>query len=166
MRLVDPVASRVPWMTAAGNHEIEAGSTLGGPFAAYEARFNMPSAGPAVRSLRCGTAGGLDGNESWCGAGANDQLALLAARQASEDGMFGDGVAKAALRARQAQKPWGEVISSGWSTDERGGGTGGGGGIGEWKGDPTAVGCAPSEWSGTYDYGNRYVRMRIRRFSY
>jgi acid phosphatase type 7 len=40
-RLAEPAASRIPWMTAAGNHEIE----LEGPrstaraFVAYEARY-------------------------------------------------------------------------------------------------------------------------------
>ncbi|CAN0551303.1 unnamed protein product, partial [Ectocarpus sp. 12 AP-2014] len=42
MRMLDPVASHVPWMVAAGNHEIEAGSTTSGPFAAFQHRFRMP----------------------------------------------------------------------------------------------------------------------------
>ena len=41
--LADPLASIKPWMTVAGNHEIElpssCGSSLGGPFKAYDIRY-------------------------------------------------------------------------------------------------------------------------------
>jgi len=48
--LADPLASRTPWMTVAGNHEVEAlstcGSSLNASFAAYDVRYGalMPHA--------------------------------------------------------------------------------------------------------------------------
>ncbi|CAN0575670.1 unnamed protein product, partial [Ectocarpus sp. 12 AP-2014] len=47
MRMLDPVASRLPWMVAAGNHEIETNGAYSGakPFLAYESRFRMPAVG-------------------------------------------------------------------------------------------------------------------------
>ncbi|CAN0550822.1 unnamed protein product, partial [Ectocarpus sp. 8 AP-2014] len=47
MRMLDPVASRLPWMVAAGNHEIETNGAYpdAKPFLAYESRFRMPAVG-------------------------------------------------------------------------------------------------------------------------
>lgn len=149
MDMLDPVASHIPWMVAAGNHEIEAGTIEGGPFAAYEHRFNMPEFAPASRGLECGVAGGLDGNETWCGPGLNDLRAIKAARGSSSEGT-GDSVnADVALAAREAIVPFGgEVVTTGWpETDASGQGTK--------EEDASGPKCAPSEWSGTYDYGNR-----------
>lgn len=153
--MLDPVASRIPWMVAAGNHEIEAGTTVGGPFAAYENRFRMPAAGAPVRGFACGIAGGLDGNETSCGAGLNDLGAFEAATEAANAGLDGKGVAQAAMRAREAIVPWGVVVTTGWEKPdgETGGGDDGDGSAAKDSG-PT---CCPSEWSGTYDYGNRLV---------
>lgn len=150
MRMLDPAASRIPWMVAAGNHEIEAGTVKGGPFAAYEHRFRMPSAGPVSRGFGCGIAGGLDGNETACGPGLNDLLALEAAREAAAAGEIGEGVAEAALLAREAVVPFrGPVVVTGWPKRE-------GGAVEEDEDvEASPPKCAPSEWSGTYDYGNR-----------
>lgn len=46
-RMVEPLASIVPWMTGPGNHEIELEEVTGRAFVAYEARFNMPRVKPA-----------------------------------------------------------------------------------------------------------------------
>lgn len=151
------MASRLPCMVAAGNHEIEAGTTKGGPFAAYEHRFRMPSAGPPSKGFHCGVAGGLDGNETACGPGLNDLQALKAATEAAEAGLDGEGVAEAALRAREAIIPFrGEVVTTGWPKKEGGSEEGGGEGM-EGGQEDSQPKCAPSEWSGTYDYGNRWV---------
>lgn len=159
MRMLDPVASHIPWMVAAGNHEIEAGTTVGGPFAAYEHRFRMPSAGAPVRGLACGTAGGLDGNETACGAGLNDLGALRAATEAANAGLDGKGVVEAALRAREAIVPWEVVVTTGWEKPD--GEQEGGGGADDGATEDPNPKCCPSEWSGTYDYGNRLVGTRV-----
>lgn len=165
MVLLDPAASRIPWMVAAGNHEIEAGTTKGGPFTAYEHRFRMPSSRPAVRGLGCGLAGGLDGNGTACGPGLNDLLGLGevdgdgdGARSSSGSDARTGFVVKAAARVKDAIVPFrGAVVSSGWPDREGGGDEdqeaeeGEGGGEGEDDGPK----CCPSEWSGTYDFGNR-----------
>ncbi|CAM9294202.1 unnamed protein product [Phaeothamnion confervicola] len=46
-RLVEPVASRLPWMAAAGNHEIEVDPDTGETYVAWEARYAMPRERPA-----------------------------------------------------------------------------------------------------------------------
>lgn len=153
--MLDPVASHIPFMVAAGNHEIEAGSSVGEPFAAYEHRFRMPSAGSAVRSIACGTAGGLDGNGTACGPGLFDVVALEAATEAAAAGLDGDGVAAAALRAREGIVPFGgPVVTTGWPSREDNG----------TEGEQFGSKCAPSEWSGTYDYGNRLVTRGVVRW--
>lgn len=134
-------------MVAAGNHEIEAGTVEGGPFAAYEHRFRMPSSGPAVRRWACGVSGGLDGDQQHCGPGLNDLLrepagVSTASADADAAEFDGESLAEAALRAKEA------AVSSG--------------------GAAVAVGvqgmkCCPSEWSGTYDYGNRWGGRRRER---
>ena len=175
MRLLDPAASRIPWMVAPGNHEIEAGTTKGGPFTAYEHRFRMPSSRPAVRGLDCGVAGGLDGNGTACGPGLNDLLALSEAGDGDGDdskssgGGSGGGdrgagfVPEAASRAKDTIVPFGTVTSTGWP-DREGGGEeaeeeeeegGEGEEEGEGEGENGGPKCCPSEWSGTYDFGNR-----------
>lgn len=148
MRMLDPVASRIPWMTAAGNHEIEDGTTVGGPFCAYEHRFDMPAIGPAVRSLDCGQGGGVYGDGTGCGQQEGPVLDLLDAAEAPDEGLFGEGVASAARRVRGAQGPGGVPVGSGRLTPD----SSEEGGV---EYEVTAAGCTPSEWSGTYDYGNR-----------
>lgn len=165
MRLLDPAASRIPWMVAAGNHEIEAGTVKGGPFAAYEHRFRMPSVRPAVRGLDCGVAGGLDGNGTACGPGLNDLSALREVGD-NDDNSSSSGrsdtdaslgfVAEAARRAKDHIDPFGGVTAStGWSATETNGEEGGGGEGEEEEVANGAPSCCPSEWSGTYDFGNR-----------
>lgn len=169
MRLLAPAASRIPWMVAAGNHEIEAGSIKGGPFTAFEHRFRMPSSKPAVRGLECGVAGGLDGNGTACGPGLND-LASVPPGEVDGDGDAtssggADGgtgfVAAAAARAKGTIVPFGgAVASTGWPDREGGGEEGDeeGGAKGEEEEEGGGSGgpkCCPSEWSGTYDFGNR-----------
>lgn len=151
--MLDPVSSRIPWMVAAGNHEIEAGSIKGGVFNAYEHRFRMTEAGPAVRGLHCGVGGGLDGNETACGPGLHDLMALQAATNASDAGLGGEGVAAAALRAREAIIPFGGVVTTtGWPKKKDRGGE-------EGEVDEQSMQqCAPSEWAGTYDFGNRWAK--------
>lgn len=110
------------------------------------------SPGPPSRGLHCGTAGGLDGNETACGPGLNDLLAFEAATLAAAAGLDGEGVAEAALQAREAIVPFrGAAVTTGWPKKEGGSEEGGGE-----EGDSQPK-CAPSEWSGTYDYGNRWV---------
>lgn len=162
MRLLDPTASHIPWMVAAGNHEIEAGTTKGGPFAAYEHRFRMPSARPAVRGLDCGVAGGLDGNGTACGPGLNDLSALgeVDGGNASAGGSDADDalgfMAEAASRAKETIVPFGgAVASTGWPDREDDGEEEEEEGEGEGEVENGGGKCAPSEWSGTYDYGNR-----------
>lgn len=151
MRLLDPAASRVPWMVAAGNHEIEDGSTEGEPFAAYEHRFSMPSIAPAIQNRNCSAAGGgLDGNQTACGAGLGEGLAPVVALKAASDDLPVNAIAEAARRAREAQDPLAQPVITGWSTSDAA------------DEEPTVpetemLNCCPSEWSGTYDYGNRLV---------
>lgn len=153
MRMLDPAAAHIPWMVAAGNHEIEAGTVKGGPFAAYEHRFRMPSVAPASTGLGCGVAGGLDGNRTACGPGLNDLSALDPVTDAATTGFDGDRLGEAALRAKEAITPFdGAGVSTRWSESKGGGEEGGGGAAAENQAPPE---CCPSEWSGTYDYGNR-----------
>ena len=57
-QLVDPLASRIPWMTVAGNHEEEGtdrcGASMNRSFAAYNARYGslMPHAEAGSRSTQ------------------------------------------------------------------------------------------------------------------
>lgn len=155
MRMLDPIASHVPWMVSAGNHEIELGTTVGGPFESYEHRFRMPASAPANRSLDCGPGGGLDGGGVWCGMGLWIDLPVFAAGSseatASADGHgIPDGVVEAARRAKQAQDPWGPPVVTGWSTSNSSGAQ-----FVPEEYDPATASCGPSQWSGTYDYGNR-----------
>lgn len=149
MTILEPAASRIPWMVSAGNHEIEDGSSEGVPFVAYESRFSMPSIAPAIQNMNCSAAGGgLDGNQTACGAGLGEGLATIVALKAADDGLPLKAIAQAARRAREAQDPWRRPLMTGWSTSDSGD---------EGPIVPTLVDCCPSEWSGTYDYGNRYV---------
>lgn len=152
MRMLDPVASRLPWMVAAGNHEIETNGAYPGakPFLAYESRFRMPAVGaPTDLGRGCGAGGGLDGDGYLCGEGWGadeaDAAAIEEAKRLSSSvgTRGGEGVAAgntvgAAVRqaAREVRKAF----------DATGEGS-------EDKQQP--VSCCPSEWSGTYDYGNR-----------
>lgn len=158
MRMLDPVASNVPWMVAAGNHEIEAGSTASGPFAAFQHRFRMPSVAPAVRGFECGVAGGLDGNRTACGPGLNDLSSKGASAKESEAADFDGGwMTQAVLGAREAVSPFERPVSStGWPESE-----GGGAEEDEGEVDGLVPKCSPSEWSGTYDFGNRWVKSCI-----
>lgn len=156
MRMLDPVASRLPWMVAAGNHEIEAGATNGTPFVAYEHRFRMPAAKPSVQANECGRGGGLEGDvedtaEWQVGRGADDAQAAatevsmrleaeISAGTSTDEssepaapGRVERAVVEAALRVRR-------MYGSEGITGPDGG---------------RVVGCCPSEWSGTYDFGNR-----------
>lgn len=160
MRMLDPVASRLPWMVAAGNHEIETNGGYPGtkPFLAYEHRFRMPAVkAPTRLGYECGAGGGLKGNGHVCGEGFGAEEAEAAAVEAAgrlvmaaaptgsgEGGGRGGGkdeglaVRRAARKVREAF----DLIGSGAA--DRGEG-----------GDEEPVSCCPSEWSGTYDYGNR-----------
>ncbi|CAN0341275.1 unnamed protein product, partial [Discosporangium mesarthrocarpum] len=130
MRMLDPVASRLPWMVAAGNHEIENGGMGGRPFQAYEARFTMPATAPAVQGLGCGAGGGLDGKggAQSCGMGRPDE---------DEEGDMG---------------LWGVEEEVGDARGEQAGAV-------EGKGE--RVYCCPSEWSGTYDFGNSFYSFDV-----
>lgn len=152
MRMLDPVASRLPYMVAAGNHEIETNGGYAGtePFLAYEHRFRMPAVEePTQLGFGCGAGGGLVGNGEACGEGFGaeeaDAAAAEAARQseaaataaaaggvASTGNVVGAAVRRAARGVREAFDVTGE------------GGEG-----------AEHVPCCPSEWSGTYDFGNR-----------
>lgn len=158
--MLEPAASSIPWMIAAGNHEIEARNTDGGgPFAAYENRFRMPSVAPAVRGYDCGLAGGLDGNRTACGPGLNDLSPLPDRDISDEKGSGDDGgldgkMAEAALRARAEITPFGGgVVSTDWPDSEEEGVDQDA--VEEEQEEQTQPKCCPSEWSGTYDYGNR-----------
>lgn len=155
MWMLDPVASHVPWMVAAGNHEIEAGSTTSGPFAAFQHRFRMPSVAPALRGFECGVAGGLDGNRTACGPGLYDLSTKGASAKESEAAeVGGEWMTQAVLGAREAVAPFGRPVSStGWPESE-----GEGGEEDEGEVDGLVPKCSPSEWSGTYDFGNRWVK--------
>lgn len=145
MRMLDPVASRLPWMVAAGNHEIEAGGIGGKPFVAYEHRFRMPAVSPPESGYLCGVGGGLDGDApGLCGEGFGEEEAELAATvEATRLAMVGGGVgARSAGQvvretARRVRESFGVTME------------------GEDDGDEYPVSCCASEWSGTYDYGNR-----------
>lgn len=143
--MLDPVASHIPWMVAAGNHEIEDNLVEGGVFAAYEHRFRMPAAGSTVRGTECSRGGGLDGNETACGRGLDDFVALRSAADA-------EGVVEAVLHAREAITPFGgPVETTGWpETRENSGGR-------QREGIEHHYSCGASQWSGTYNFGNRWV---------
>lgn len=146
--MLDPVASQIPWMVAAGNHEIEYGSVLGNVFASYEHRFRMPAAGPAVRGVECGRGGGLDGNSTACGLGISERRGLEAARDEMDAELHGEGVAEAVQNVRDAINPYrGPVETAGWPQTE------------DDDVEKSEVehyySCGPSEWAGTYDFGNR-----------
>lgn len=160
MRMLDPVASRLPWMVAAGNHEIETNGAYPGtkPFVAYEHRFRMPAVdAPVNLGHECGTGGGLDGDGVICGEGfgaeeadaaANEEAAQLVAAVAGLGGdggvVAGDAVGAAVRRvSREARKAFDATGAGGVSASEVGAEGG-------------AVSCCPSEWSGTYDFGNRW----------
>ncbi len=71
LRLIEPVAAAVPWMTAVGNHEMEPGYGAHG-YGGYLARFALPSTGasgcPATYHFRYGSVAfvQVDSNEvSW-----------------------------------------------------------------------------------------------------
>lgn len=191
MRMLDPVASRLPWMVAAGNHEIEAGSTGGKPFVAYEKRFRMPAVAAPKQSFACGRGGGLDGDVSrgLCWEGLGEDEAQAAARQEAmrlghpsqlavevevEERRQSSGVSSrdvdlaVAAAARHVREQFDPHVDEGVSGEgSRGGdetvGRGGKGKVGEEASAPVessgggggGVSCCPSEWSGTYDYGNR-----------
>lgn len=180
--MLDPVASRLPWMVAAGNHEIEGGSTGGKPFVAYEKRFRMPAVSPPSQSYGCGRGGGLDGgvtgNMCWEGQGA-DEAQVAATREARRQNLARDSLGKAqfsgkeselavALAARRVRETF-DVHALAFAVEENDEGRGGGGdAVLDQEGEGmelaaslalagTAVSCCPSEWSGTYDFGNRYT---------
>lgn len=203
MRILDPVASRLPWMVAAGNHEIEAGSTGGKPFVAYEKRFRMPAAAAPKQSMSCGRGGGLEGDEvgdtCWEGLGVDEAQAAAtseamrlryASRQQQQQqqpvevvteegpaaveagGKDADlAVAAAARRVRKRHDPavvrkvsrgadvdGGENSRLGENRGENAGGVAEASSesaVGEGGVESGGVSCCPSEWSGTYDYGNR-----------
>ena len=141
--MLDLVASHIPWMVAAGNHEIEDNLVEGGVFAAYEHRFRMPAAGYTVRGTECSRGGGLDGNETACGRGLDDFVALRSAADA-------EGVVEAVLHAREAITPFGgPVETTGWpETRENSGGR-------QREGIEHHYSCGASQWSGIYNFGNR-----------
>ncbi|CBN76693.1 conserved unknown protein [Ectocarpus siliculosus] len=158
MRMLDPVASRLPWMVAAGNHEIETNGAYPGakPFLAYESRFRMPAVGaPTDLGRGCGAGGGLDGDGYLCGEGWGADEADAAAIEEAErlsspvGTRGGEGVAagntvgaavrQAARGVRMAFDATGEG-----SEDEQ-----------------PPVSCCPSEWSGTYDYGNSFYSFDV-----
>lgn len=168
MRLLDPFASRLPWMVAAGNHEIEAGSTKNKPFVAYEHRFRMPAVAPPVSGYKCGKGGGLDGlaftdaagGENTCGEGLGadeaDAFATAVANKLAADSLVGAGGGgqQAEEEAVARQKDAGAIIRKAAR------------GVRETFGvarslapvvgaEEEEISCCPSEWSGTYDYGNR-----------
>lgn len=163
MRMLDPVASRLPWMVAAGNHEIETNGAYEGtkPFLAYEYRFRMPAAEEPTLGFGCGTGGGLSGTGDICGEGFGeeeaDTAATLAAAQLATPGAgtragaglptgkaMGTAVRKAAREVRES------FDANGAEVELR---------VGDGKEregeEEQPVSCCPSEWSGTYDYGNR-----------
>lgn len=49
-QMVQPAASRLPWMVCPGNHEIETDKLTGATFTAFEARFRMPAVAQAVQA--------------------------------------------------------------------------------------------------------------------
>lgn len=168
MRMIDPVASRLPWMVAPGNHEIESGSFKGKPFVAYEHRFRMPAIREPVQSYVCGRGGGLDGRalEATCGAGQKEDEADLAAfaeatRLRAVGGVIGkEDVGVTVRDAARHVREHAEVIGVS--------GAGAGAGIaaegGEGEDEVVGQGCCSSEWSGTYDYGNRSVDVVLEQW--
>ncbi|CAN0095813.1 unnamed protein product, partial [Hapterophycus canaliculatus] len=167
MRMLDPVASRLPWMVAAGNHEIETNGGYPGtkPFVAYEHRFRMPAVeSPANLGYECGAGGGLDGDGVVCGEGfgaeeadaaAQKETTRLAAEVAGLRGdepvATGDAVGAAVRRAARGARKAFDSIGAGVAL--------GGGEDGSGDGEP--VSCCPSEWSGTYDYGNSFYSFDV-----
>ncbi|CAM9192450.1 unnamed protein product [Choristocarpus tenellus] len=142
LRLLEPVASRLPWMVSAGNHEIEYGSEDGTPFTSFEARFAMPSVGPALRSMDCGVGGGLDGNGGLeaCGMGRME-----------DEELWGDHFAETALSALEAKAGM-DLRPAEEATVEDS----------EIKAEGVAkIQCCPSEWSGTYDFGNSFYSFDV-----
>lgn len=156
MRMLDPVASRLPYMVAAGNHEIETNGGYAGtkPFLAYEHRFRMPAAEEPTRlGHGCGVGGGLAGSGQVCGEGFGaeeaDAAAVEAARRSEAEAAAAAGgvsTGKAVGAAvRQASRGVREVFDvTGARAEEE-----------EEDEDARPASCCPSEWSGTYDYGNR-----------
>ncbi|CAM9158106.1 unnamed protein product [Pylaiella littoralis] len=170
MRMLDPVASRIPWMVAAGNHEIETNGAYSDtkPFLAYEHRFRMPAAeAPAQLGYGCGTGGGLDGTGDVCGEGFGadeaDAAATLAAAQlagmraglgAGAGGPTGKAVGAAVRQTAREVREAFDAIGAG--VEVRGGE--GEEDAGEEEEPPS---CCPSEWSGTYDYGNSFYSFDV-----
>ncbi|CAM9492658.1 unnamed protein product [Scytosiphon promiscuus] len=168
MRMLDPVASRLPWMVGPGNHEIETNGAYPGtkPFLAYERRFRMPAVLSPTIGYGCGTGGGLDGDGVVCGEGFGAEEADAAANEVATRlvaGLGGDGVPAgdsvgAAVRqaSREARKAF-DATRAGVSLE-----------VGEegdvdvdGSGDQQPVSCCPSEWSGTYDYGNSFYSFDV-----
>ena len=156
MRMLDPVASRLPWMVVPGNHEIELGSFGLKPFMAYEHRFRMPAVREPVLSLACGRGGGLDGLlvGKTCGAGRGaDEADAAAVAEATRlvavgDASTGEEVGAAVREtAKRVREQVGVV-----SMDE-----GNGTGQDQNEDDEEPLEICPSEWSGTYDYGSRCI---------
>lgn len=155
MRMLDPVASRLPYMVAAGNHEIETNGGYAGtkPFLAYEHRFRMPAVEEPTRlGHGCGIGGGLGGNADVCGEGFGaeeaDAAAVEAARRSEVaaavaagrgEPLTGKAVGAAVRRAARGVREAFDVTAEAGAGDQ----------------DAKPVPCCPSEWSGTYDYGNR-----------
>lgn len=86
MRMIDPFASRLPLMVAAGNHEIEKGSSTGKPFVPYEKRFRMPAIREPVQDYACGRGGGLDGRALGSTSGAATAAAATVTDAADDGG--------------------------------------------------------------------------------
>lgn len=110
----------------------------------------MASVITAVISLECGAGGGLNGNGTLCGARDALDYSVLAEMEALGEAVFGGSAARAAKRVWESRDPWHRPKASGWSTTDEAGSKDDGRGD-----DPENKECAPSEWAGTYDYGNR-----------
>lgn len=153
MRMLDPVASRLPYMVAAGNHEIETNGGYAGtkPFLAYEHRFRMPAVEKPTRlGHECGVGGGLSGNGEVCGEGFGAEEADAAAVEAARQS---EVATASAGRGVSAGKAVGAAVRrAARGVREAFDGAG--------KEDAEPAPCCPSEWSGTYDYGNRYFFPR------
>lgn len=157
MRMLDPVASRLPYMVAAGNHEIETNGGYAGtkPFLAYEHRFRMPAVEKPTRlGHGCGVGGGLGGDGEVCGegfgAGEADAAAVEAARRselaaaARGGALAGKAVGAAVRRAARGVREAFDVAEAGAGAEDA---------------EPSQ--CCPSEWSGTYDFGNRWFFLLL-----